>query len=223
MQRDSASGCEWGPTPHSHSESSHRYSIERTRGGVNKMTPPLQTALAAHPDLKRPRNPVSRGCLADPRQLLARQHVDDAPGAQQRSRSTTRPGCSPVTRPMTARLAARSGCARMAARTASAALGRHDRDELALVGDVQRIEAQQLAGRRAPRRARGSASSSISMPTPRATAISFRVVARPPRVGSRRQRMRRARRSSMAATRPLSGAQSLSSGAVEAQPLALAS
>ncbi len=59
-------------------------------------------------------------------------------------RVTTR-GCSATTVPM--RAASRpSGCARIAASTRIGVLGRHDRDELAFVGDVERIEAEQLAG-----------------------------------------------------------------------------
>ena len=38
------------------------------------------------------------------------------------------------------------GCVCIAATAASASSGRYDRDELALVGDVQRIDAEHVAG-----------------------------------------------------------------------------
>ena len=122
---------------------------------------------------------------ADPRQLLAGQPVDDAPAAEARcpsARSGARRRC---TSPMIA--ASRpSGCARIAASSALGVVGGADRDQLALVGDVERIEAEELAGGRhlaaapewRPRRA--------SCRRPTGAAISFSVVARPPRVGSRR-------------------------------------
>ena len=67
---------------------------------------------------------------------------------------------------------------------------RHDRDQLALVGQIERIEPEDLADALHGRRASASASSShLGSPTPEAAANSFSTVATPPRVASRRQRM----------------------------------
>src|SRR3989338_4565124 len=61
------------------------------------------------------------------------------------------------------------------------------------------------------------AASSMRMPTRDCAAISFRAVARPPRVGSRRQRIARLTES-IAATRVCSGAESLSMGQSNSKP-----
>ena len=66
-------------------------------------------------------------------------------------------------------------------------LGAADRDELAFVGDVERVEAQELAGGSDLRPHRNVGSRAITMPQPDCRASSFSVVASPPRVGSRRQ------------------------------------
>ena len=60
-------------------------------------------------------------------------------------RSTTMPSGSAAISPMTA-APAPSGWARIAASAGVDLVGRHDRDDLALVGDVQRVDAEQVAG-----------------------------------------------------------------------------
>ena len=67
-------------------------------------------------------------------------------------------------------------------------LRRDDRQELAFIRDVQRIEPQQFAGA-AHRVAHGNRSSKSTMPRPQSRASSFSEVATPPRVGSRIQRI----------------------------------
>ena len=57
----------------------------------------------------------------------------------------TMPGCSATTSPMIAAFRP-SGWARIDRQKPVGVLGRHDGDQLALVGDVERIEAQHLAG-----------------------------------------------------------------------------
>ena len=64
---------------------------------------------------------------------------------------------------------------------------RDDGDQLALVGDVKRIEAKEFAGRGNFRPDRDRCSS-IRKPMPDCWAISLRAAARPPRVGSRMAR-----------------------------------
>jgi hypothetical protein len=70
----------------------------------------------------------------------------------------------------------------------SADLGATTAEELAFVGDVQRIEAQQFTGSAHPSRT-GTASSWRITPRPQSRASSFKEVATPPRVGSRIQRI----------------------------------
>ena len=114
-----------------------------------------------------------------------------------------------------------SGCARSAARTASAASGANADQRLAFVRDEQRIDPDQLRRRRATRARTGSAASSSTMPTPLFAAISCSALATPPRVGSFIAVMRAdAPRRSAARIRPLSGATSdwRSASSVEAVP-----
>ena len=103
-----------------------------------------------------------------------------------RLRSSTMPGCSAVTRPMTAGL--RRG--RMAAHDFQQRLGRrgrHDRRSCAPRWPRRADRAPATRRPRPPARVTGMAASSSSMPTPASRAISFSAAARPPRVRSRRQ------------------------------------
>ena len=101
-------------------------------------------------------------------------------------------------------------------------LGADDGEQLAFVGDVERVEAEDLAGA-ADRFAHGDGRARCSsMPTLARLAISLSVVAAPPRVGSRRQWMKSGPLAdgvaSMAATRPFSEAQSLSIAPSNSRP-----
>ena len=118
------------------------------------------------------------------------------------------PGCSATTSPMIA--ASRpSGCARIAASSAVGVLRRDDGDQLPLVGDVERVEPQHLAG--APH---------LGPERDRRLVELARPPARPPPARSARSTARRAsgracsgcrgHASSIASARPVSGAVSLS-------------
>ena len=101
--------------------------------------------------------------------------------------TSTIPGGSVLTSPISA-APSRPGTARSAASAASARLGRDERDEPALVGDVHRVDPEDLGragdGRAGPaRRPRGRRSRRRD-----ARASSLRTVATPPRVASRMQR-----------------------------------
>ena len=116
-------------------------------------------------------------------------------------------------------MTAGAGAERMRAHRGERALGLrrgHDRDEPALVGEIQRIEAEDLAEALDLFARSARAASSISMPHLRRSAISLSTVATPPRVASRMKRVPGAAASS-ASTRPCSGAQSLSIGASSAR------
>ena len=60
-------------------------------------------------------------------------------------RADTMPGWSSTHSPMTA-APAPAGCARIAASTSSAVVRRHERQQLALVGDLERVETEERAG-----------------------------------------------------------------------------
>ena len=102
--------------------------------------------------------------------------------------TSTTPGGSVLTSPISA-ASSQPGTARSAASAASAALGRDERDELALVGDVHRVDAR--AARAAPGDRRlhrhGAPRARASRRPTRARARSS-TEATPPRVASRRQR-----------------------------------
>ena len=102
-----------------------------------------------------------------------------------RSAAPPCPGCSRTTVPAMTALPAPSGWLRSAASAASAASAGTNGDQHPLVGHVQRIEPEHLAGRRHVGRAPAGAVSSSTTPTFEAAAISFSALARPPRVGSR--------------------------------------
>ena len=91
-------------------------------------------------------------------------------------------------------------------------LRRDDGDQLALVGDVQRIDAEDLAGAVRPPAAPAAPSPSSTTACRDASASSFSAVASPPRVGSRIQR-RASPSSSSAAASSCTGAVSLSMSA----------
>ena len=82
--------------------------------------------------------------------------------------------------------------------------------QLSLVRDVQRVDAEDLAGAATSGRT-GTASSSIAMPTPEARAISLSAVATPPRVGSLSTRMPGAARAARAPARAAARCRSRSS------------
>ena len=117
-----------------------------------------------------------------------RRRAGPSPACRRSAVSTsTIPGGSVLTSPISA-ACSQPGTARSAASAASAALGRDERDELALVGDVHRVDAEQL-GRAGDRRRRPAPSASrTSIATPDARASSLSTDATPPRVASRMQR-----------------------------------
>ena len=87
--------------------------------------------------------------------------------------------------------------------------GGDEGDEAALIGDVKRVEAEELAGRARHPRAPALCVSSMSMERPAVSAISTSALASPPRVRSRRQ-WTAMPASISASTGSTSGAQSLS-------------
>ena len=92
---------------------------------------------------------------------------------------------------------------------AAGIIGRNDGDQLALVGDIERVEPQHLA--RSPHLATdGNGGLARRTPTFDAAASSFKVLDTPPRVGSRMARIP-GQASSIALARPFKGAVSLSS------------
>ena len=97
-------------------------------------------------------------------------------------------------------------------------LRRHEGDEAAFVGDVERVEPEELAGGATSSRT-GTAVSSMSTERPAVSAISTSALASPPRVRSRRQ-WTAMPASISASTGSASGAQSLAIAELEAEPLA---
>ena len=131
-------------------------------------------------------------------------------------RMVTRPG-SPSTDPSDDRGACAQRMRAHRRQRRLGLLGRHDRDDLALVGEIERIEPEDLAERLAPRSRSGVAASSISMRDLRGLGdlvehrghAAARRVAQEARAGrGRQQRLR---------SSPCSGAQSLSIGVSSAR------
>ena len=133
-----------------------------------------------------------------------------------RLRKYTLPGCSPTTSPMIA-ASLPSGCARIVARTSLRARARDDGEEFSLVRDVERIESENFAcaadrlGERNLRFVQANADRAVA-------AISFSVLASPPRVGSRKTCTPHPPHQQRAATMSCSGAESDSSAVSNSSP-----
>ena len=112
-----------------------------------------------------------------------------------------------------------SGCARIAASTPVGVLRRHHGDQLPLVGDVERVEPQHLAGAAdlGPQRDRRLVQ--YARPPAEAAASSLRALDSPPRVGSRMQRMS-GHASSIASVRSVQRRRVAFQHGLELQPLA---
>src|SRR5271166_6489313 len=152
---------------------------------------------------------IPSSCMsADSRQLIAGEHVDDALAAERClhryhagrfARDLADDGCiaagglGPHRRQHPVRIG-----------------GRHDRDELSLVGEVERVEPEDLAD--ATHRLLDR---QVAFADPDADANSFSTVATPPRVASRRQRIA-GQACSIADTSSASGWQSLPTSASNA-------
>ena len=97
---------------------------------------------------------------------------------------TTTPACSVTARPITHRLTPKRLTLQHLHRTL-ALTRRHESQEAALVGDVERVETEDLAHSLHVRAGRAGGSPRSASPTPLLLAISFSDDDTPPRVGSR--------------------------------------